>query len=111
MACQVCVYWSLPIRASSSGWYFFVEFFIGLSILHILGDAWFFAVHHTCHRPRQPTPFAGYYISKYGHLLQEHALTIPVMIFLPVPLSSWYYYQYAGSFGSMLQHANFVLTA
>jgi sterol desaturase/sphingolipid hydroxylase (fatty acid hydroxylase superfamily) len=133
MFCQVCVYWALPIRACTGVVDSLnlplrevlvpvLEFFIGLSILNIYSDAWFFFCHKTCHSPgmyeffhkthhrwRCPTPFGAYYISKWGNLVQEHMCTVPAMLFFPVPLSSWMYFQYVGTFGSLLQHANFLL--
>lgn len=114
------VYAVLPIRMGPST---FWQFVVGVVILNILQDIWFFVAHYAFHLPlfykrfhkchhtwKQPTAFAAYYITSYTHMIQEHLITIPVVMFLPVPLSSWLFYQYMGTPGAMIQHCGFDLS-
>jgi len=97
-----------------------LEVFIGYSILLLVHDAWFYAVHRlahtkkfyalihkTHHKWKQPMVFAAYFIRSPSAVLQEHACLIPCMIFLPVPLYSFMLYQYLGAPMSMLEHCGF----
>jgi sterol desaturase/sphingolipid hydroxylase (fatty acid hydroxylase superfamily) len=114
------VYALMPVRTGPWTW---LQCFIGITMLNILQDAYFFVVHYLAHTPRfykafhkrhhtwkQPTAFATYYITSYTHVVQEHLLTLPCMIFLPIPISSFIIYQYIGIPGAMFQHASFEIT-
>jgi len=99
-----------------------VQFILGYAALLIVCDASFFFVHYMWHTPRfykhthkthhtwkHPTAICAYYITSGSAMIQEHAATIPLMMFCPVPLSAFLFYQYYGIVGSMVQHCGFSL--
>jgi sterol desaturase/sphingolipid hydroxylase (fatty acid hydroxylase superfamily) len=101
-----------------------MEFLVGYLILLIGGDAWFFCVHYMAHTPtfyrlihkthhkwKHPVPFSAYFITSFSHALQEHAFCVPAMMFLPVPWTAFWFYQYYGIPASLLQHCAFNLSA
>lgn len=108
-----------PMRSAEASWW---EIFVGYSILSILHDAWFYAVHRAAHTRslyglihkthhswKQPTAFAAYYIRSPSQILQEHAALVPCMLFLPVPMMSFFLYQYIGAPVSMIEHSGYRL--
>jgi len=104
-----------------------LEFLMGYVILLVLGDAWFFCCHYSvhsrsamasglyklCHKThhkwKHPVSFSAYYITSGYHLVQEHVFTIPCMMFLPIPYSAFFFYQYYGVPAAMMQHSGFNL--
>lgn len=118
------VYALVPMRmAPAETWgAAILKFLVGYVILLITGDAWFFLVHCAIHRPslykmchkthhrwKHPVSFSSYYIVSATHLLQEHCITVPCMLFLPVPWSAFLFYQYYGTVGAMVTHCGFSL--
>jgi len=100
-----------------------LEFLVGYIILLIGGDAWFFCVHYLAHTPtlykllhkkhhtwKHPVTFSAYFITSGSHALQEHAFVVPAMLFLPVPWTAFWFYQYYGIPASLLQHCGFSLS-
>lgn len=99
------------------------DFLKGYIILLIGGDAWFFAchklahckpqlyrqLHKTHHKWAHPVSFSAYYICSGMHMLQEHAMTIPCLWFLPVPWSAFAFWQYYGVPVAQMQHCGFYL--
>eukprot|EP00928_Gymnodinium_smaydae_P069232 TRINITY_DN5263_c0_g1_i3.p1 TRINITY_DN5263_c0_g1~~TRINITY_DN5263_c0_g1_i3.p1 ORF type:complete len:392 (+),score=58.38 TRINITY_DN5263_c0_g1_i3:69-1244(+) len=111
-----------PVLSPFSGFGAFSEFFLGLSVLYIVGDLWFFVCHclfhtktlyqhfhKTHHKWKQPNSFSAYYIRSWTHLIQEHVCVFPLMMFSPIPLSAFLFYQYWGIFGAQVQHSGFNL--
>jgi len=101
-----------------------LEFLVGLLILYVGGDAWFFCVHYMAHTPtfykllhkrhhiwKYPVTFSAYFITSGSHALQEHAFVVPAMLFLPVPWTAFWFYQYYGVPASLLQHCGFELSS
>jgi len=113
------VYSVMPVRRAPCS---FLQFFIGYSILLIASDAWFFmvhsfahtkfayrALHKTHHTWKQPHAFSAYYIRSWSHVIQEQMCVIALMMLCPIPLNSFLFYMYWGTFGSQIEHSGFKL--
>jgi sterol desaturase/sphingolipid hydroxylase (fatty acid hydroxylase superfamily) len=100
-----------------------LEFLLGYVILLVGHDAWFFCVHYAAHTPslykllhkkhhtwKHPVSFSAYFITSGSHLIQEHAFVVLAMLFLPVPWTAFWFYQYYGAPASLLQHCGFNLS-
>jgi len=98
------------------------DFVVGYAILLVAGDAWFTCchvafhskalykhTHKTHHTWKHPVSFAAYYIASHTHLIQEHLISLPVMLFCPVPCSAFMFWEYYGAPSAQMQHSGFSL--
>merc|ERR550514_993787 len=56
---------------------------------------------------KTPNAFSAYFMESIQHMLQEHAVVLPVVFFCPVPLDVFYFYFYFGAIGSFLEHVGY----
>jgi sterol desaturase/sphingolipid hydroxylase (fatty acid hydroxylase superfamily) len=119
------VYALVPMRvpAADETWSkTIVDFLIGYSILLLGGDAYFYLVHRafhtvslyrkthkTHHTWKHPLSFSAYYIASHTHMIQEHFFSIPCLLFLPVPMSAFMFWEYYGVPAAQMQHSGFLL--